>query len=72
MAGGMEAQNHLGPCRIFDAEALASDGNAAVGADLEGGPNTPNIRPPGAARGWAQNGPFCFVGEVPSFLRHHG
>ena len=64
----MEAQNHLGACRIFDAEALDADRNAAVRTDLERGAKTPNIRPPGAARGWAQDGPFFFLGEVPGFL----
>ena len=68
MAGGMEAQNDPGAWRTFDAEALAADGNAAIGADLERGANTPNIRPPRAGGGWTQNGPFFFLGEFPGFL----
>jgi len=68
MARGMEAENDLGARRAFDAEALDADGNTTVGADLQSGANTPNIRPPGAARGWAQDRAFCFHGEVPSFL----
>ena len=53
MAGGMEAENHLGARRMFEAQALSADGNAAIRADLESGADTPNIRPPRAARGWA-------------------
>ena len=69
MAGGMEAQNRLGTHRKFDPETLPTDGNTAIGADLEHGANAPNIRPPGAARGWAQDGAFRFPGDVPGFLR---
>ena len=68
MPRGMEAQNDPGAWRTFDAQTLAADGNAAVGADLEGGANTPNIRPPGARGGWAQDRPFIFAGELPGFL----
>ena len=50
MAGGMEAQHDLGAWRAFDAETLDANGHAAVGADLEGCADTPNIRPPRAAR----------------------
>jgi hypothetical protein len=61
MACGMEAQNGLGARGMFDPEALSADGTAAIGADLNGGAETPNIRPPGAARGWAQDGSFFRV-----------
>jgi len=71
MAGGMEAQNDLGARGTFDTEALSADGNAAIGADLERRADTPNIRPPGAARGWAQDGPFFFMGNFPGVLRGH-
>ena len=54
MTGGMEAQNDLGARGTFDTEALGAEGNATIGADLARGADTPNIRPPGAARGWAQ------------------
>ncbi len=53
MARGMEAENNFGTGRMFETEALITDGNAAVGADLKCGPNTPNVRPPRAARGLA-------------------
>ena len=71
MAAGMEAQHHLGARGTFDPEALGADGNAAIGADLERSADTPNIRPPRAARGWAQDGPLFFLGEFPGLLRGH-
>ena len=71
MAGGMEAQNHFGPWRMFDAEALAGDGNAAIGTDLDRRAKAPNIGPPRATRGWAQNRPLLFPGQFPGVLRDH-
>ena len=71
MAGGMEAQDYLGARGTFDAQALGADGHAAVGADLECCADTPNIRPPRAARGGAQDGPLFLLGEVPSLFRGH-
>ena len=68
MPRGMEAQNDPGAWRTFDPQTLAADGNAAIGADLQGGANTPNIGPPGARGGWAQDRPFFFPGELPGFL----
>ena len=67
----MEAQDYLGARRTFDAQALGADRHAAVGADLEGCAETPNIRPPRAARGGAQDGPLFFLGEFPGLLRSH-
>ncbi len=71
MAARMEAQHHLGARGTFDPEALGADGNAAIEADLERSADTPNIRPPRAARGWAQDGPLFFLGEFPGLLRGH-
>ena len=71
MARGMEAQNHFGPSGMFDAEALRTDGNTAVGADFDGGADAPNIRPPSTSGGWAQDRSFFFLGSVPGFLRSH-
>lgn len=68
MAGGMEAQKHLGAWRTLHAEALGADGNAPIGAHLEGRADAPNIRPPRARRGWAQDGPFFFLGQIPGLL----
>jgi hypothetical protein len=56
MAGGMEAKDYFGTRETFDAQTLGADGHATIGADFEGGADTPNIRPPGAARGGAQDG----------------
>jgi len=71
MASGMEAEDYLGPRGPFDAQALGADGNAAVGADLEGRAKAPNIRPPRTARGRAQDRPFFFLGEFPCMFRGH-
>lgn len=68
MAGWMEAENHLGAWGMFDAKALGADGNAAIGSDFEGSANAPDIRPPRAGRGWAQDRPFFFLGKFPGFL----
>ena len=71
MAAGMEAQHYPGARGTLDTEALGADGNAAIGADLERRADTPNIRPPRAARGGAQDGPFLLLGEFPSLLWGH-
>ena len=71
MASGVEAQNHFGASRIFEAEALGADGNTAIGADFDGGANAPNIRPPGTSGDGAQDGTLFFLGAVPSLLRGH-
>ena len=71
MAGGMEAENDFGPWGTFDAEALGANGNPAIGADLERGAYAPDLRPPGAARGWAQDRPFFFLGPLPGSWRGH-
>ena len=71
MAGGMEAQNDFGTAGIFEAEALWADGNTSIGADFDGGANTPNVRPPRTSGDGAQNGAFFLLGAVPSLLRSH-
>ena len=71
MAGGMEAQNDFSPWGMFDTEALGADGNAAIGADLDRGANTPNIRPPRTSVDWAQDGSPFFPGAVPGLLWSH-
>jgi len=69
VAGGVEAENDFGSWGKFQAQALGANGNATIGADLDGGPNAPNIRPPRATRGWAQHGTFFFFGQIPGPLR---
>ena len=71
MAGGMETEDYLGARGAFDAQALSADRHAAVGADLEGCAETPNIRPPRAARGGAQDGALFLLGEFPGLFRGH-
>ena len=67
----MEAQHYPGARGTFDPEALGADGNAAIGTDLERSADTPNIRPPRAARGGAQDGALFLFGEFPGLLRGH-
>jgi len=71
MAAGVETQNDFCARRSFDAQALCTDWNAAIGADLNGGANTPNIRPPGATRGRAQDGALFFFCQFPGLLWDH-
>ena len=67
----MEAQNHLGARGTFDAEALGADGHAAIGVDFERRADAPNIRPPRATRGWAQDRTLLLFGEFPGLFRGH-
>ena len=67
----MEAEDYFGARGTLDAEALGADGNAAIGADFESRAQAPNIGPPGARRGWTQDGPFFFEGQFPSSLWDH-
>ena len=53
---------------MLQAQALCANRNAAIEADLDGGSNAPNIRPPGASRGWTQDGTFFFSGQIPGSL----
>jgi len=71
MAGWMEAEDYFCARGMFDAQALGSYRNPAVGADLERCAEAPNIRPPRAAWSWAQDGPFFFLGPFPGLLRGH-
>ena len=67
----METEDYFGARRTFDAQALSADRHAAVGADLEGCADTPNIRPPRAAGGGAQDGALFLLGEFPGLFRGH-
>ena len=68
-AAGREAQHHLGARRTLNAEALGAAGPAAIGANLEGRADAPNLRPPGATRGGAPDGPLFLLGQIPGFVR---
>ena len=51
LAWGVKTEDELDAGRFFQAEALRADGQAAIGADFEGGTHTPKIGPPRAAWG---------------------
>ncbi len=38
VAGGMEAENDGGSPRMFQSNAIGTDGNSAIGSDFERGP----------------------------------
>ena len=71
MAGRMKAQHDFCARWTFDAQALRADGNASIAAGFDCGANTPNIRPPGAARSRTHDGAFFRFGEIPSPLWDH-
>ena len=50
---------------MFESNALCADGNTSVGSDFQRGPKAPNIRPPGASRGWSQDGTLLLFSNVP-------
>jgi hypothetical protein len=68
MAAGMETEDDFGSWGMLEANALVADGNASIGADLQRGAEAPNIRPPRAGRGWADDGTFFLFGQVPGAL----
>ena len=53
IAVGMHAPGDAGAGRLFDAQALCGDGDAAVGADVGLRAGAPDVGPPRAARGGA-------------------
>jgi len=65
----MEAKDHLGLGRSFDAQALGADRHAAVAADLDRGAEAPDVIPPRAAGDGTQDGTFFFAGLIPGPLR---
>lgn len=69
MACWMEAENNGRFFGMFEPDAMGADRNTPVGSDFEDGPHTPDIRPPGTARGGSQNGSFLFPGQIPGSLR---
>ena len=62
---GMSAADDFGTGRLVESQALKTDGNAPIVADLDRGALTPDIGPPGAARGRAQEGAFFAQGSLP-------
>src|SRR4051794_31525573 len=68
MAAGMQAENDFGSRGMIEANALLADGDPPIGADLQGGPEAPNIRPPWTGRGGADDGTFFLFGQIPGAL----
>ena len=67
----MKAQNDFCARGTFDAQALCADWDASIGAGFDQGANTPNIRPPGAVGGLAQDRAVFFFGQIPRPLWDH-
>ncbi len=68
MSRRMEAEDDFGPRGVVEAKALVSDRNASVGADLQRASEAPNIRPPRATRGWADDSTLFLFRQVPGAL----
>ncbi len=68
MAGRMKAEDDFGTRRVVEAKALVANRNPSVGADLQGASEAPNIGPPRATRGWANDRTFFLFGQVPGSL----
>lgn len=68
MARRMEAENDFGSRGMLETNAFIADGNSSIGADLQRGAEAPNVRPPWAGRGWADDGTFFLFGQVPGAL----
>ena len=69
VAVGIDAAGDHGAGRLFDAQALCGDGDAAVRADAGLRACAPDVRPPRATRGGAQDGSVFLAGEIPCGLR---
>ncbi|TNC94765.1 MAG: hypothetical protein FD118_4209 [Rhodocyclaceae bacterium] len=63
-AAGLEAVNDPCACGHADAQAFVADGHAAIGADLDGRADAPEVRPPRAARGGAQHAALFPLGRT--------
>ena len=68
IAVGMDAAGDQGARRLFDAQALGGDGDASVRADARLRACAPDVGPPRAARGGAQDGSLFLAGEIPCGL----
>jgi len=68
MASRMQTENDFGTWATFEANALLADGNPSIGADFQRGAQAPNIRPPWAGRGWADDRTFFLFSQVPGTL----
>jgi hypothetical protein len=66
VAVGMLAVDHAGAGSDADSEALSADGHATIGADLEGGAQTPDAGPPRTARHGTQDAAPLALGQAGS------
>ena len=71
VTGRMATEDDFGAGGFFEAQALRTDGDPAIGADFYGGAEAPNKGPPRAAGGWAQDRALGPAGAVPGLLRGH-
>ena len=68
---GVMTEDEFGTGTRLDAQALGADGHTAVGADPDGGTNTPDKRPPRAAWHGTKLRAFFLEGEIPGLLGFH-
>ena len=66
---GVDAAGDESAGRLLDAQALCGDGDAAIVPDAGLRAYAPDVGPPRAARGGAQNGSVFLAGEIPCGLR---
>lgn len=71
MASGVLAQNDFGAGCRSDTKALRTDGNSAIGADLDGSTNAPDKWPPRTTWRRTQEGAFFFLCQIPGLERFH-
>lgn len=65
----MEAAGDRGAARALDTKALRADGNALIRADFGLGAQAPDVGPPGALWGGAQDRAIFLQSKVPCGLR---
>ncbi len=72
IAVGMGAADDFGTRRPVDGQALGTDGDATIVADLDGSALTPDIGPPGTAGIRTQEGTFFRPGPLRGGVRGGG
>lgn len=71
VARGVMTEDEFGFWGDRDAEALGSDGDAAIVGDFDDGAFAPDERPPRTTWDGTQHGTFFFFGGVPGLLGFH-
>ena len=69
VAVGVETAGDGGAAGALDAQACGADGDASIGSDFDLGAEAPDVGPPGAVWGGAEDGAFFLEREVPGGLR---